>query len=60
MSSMPFKGMHIVILSLVFGVLVWFSVSISDEYQVTVQAPLKIENIPLGKAVSSFIPPRLH
>ena len=32
---------------------------ISDEYQVTVPKSLKIENIPLGKAVSSSIPPTI-
>ena len=56
---MSFKGMPIVILSVVFGVLVWISVAISDEYQVTVQAPLKIVQIPEGKAIKSPVPPTL-
>ncbi len=56
---MSFKGLPIVLLSVVFGVLVWFSVAISDDYQVTVQAPLRIENVPPGKAISSSIPPTL-
>jgi hypothetical protein len=56
---MSFKGMHIVILSVIFGILVWFSVDISEEYQVTVQAPLKIVQIPEGKAIKSAIPPTL-
>ena len=56
---MSFKAWHIVVLSVAFGILVWFSVAISDEYQVTVQAPLRIENVPPGKAISSSIPPTL-
>lgn len=56
---MSFKGIHVVILSVLFGILVWFSVTISDEYQVTVQAPLRIEQIPPGEAISSLIPPTL-
>ena len=54
---MSFKGMHVVILSALFGILVWFSVAISDEYQVTVRAPLRIDQVPAGRAVSSSIPP---
>lgn len=54
---MSFKGMHVVILSVLFGILVWFSVAISDEYQVTVQAPLRIDQVPTGRAISSSIPP---
>ncbi len=56
---MSMKNFYIVVLSLAFGVLVWLSVAISDEYQVTVQAPLKIENIPPGMAISTSVPPTI-
>jgi hypothetical protein len=50
------KKFHIVAAAVLFGTLVWLSVSMRDEYQVTVHAPLVIENIPAGWAIKTPVP----
>jgi hypothetical protein len=50
------RTLHIALASTIFGALVWLSVSLSEEYQVTVQAPLTIQGIPPGSAISTPVP----
>lgn len=57
---MKLKGSHIILLSVVFGVLVWFSVAMSDQYHLVVWAPLSIESVPAGKSVRTSVPPTLE
>lgn len=44
----------------VFGAIVWLSVSLREQYQVTVQAPLAIEEIPSGWAIRTPLPPAVQ
>jgi YbbR domain-containing protein len=44
----------------IFGVLVWFSVAMSEQYQVPVTVPLELEGIPAGKAIRTAVPPALQ
>ncbi len=56
---MPPRGIHIILASVVFGILVWFSVVMSDQYQVSVTVPLEIDAIPEGRAIRTPVPPSL-
>jgi len=50
------QNIHIVLAAALFGALVWLSVSLSDEYQVTLTAPLGIQGIPSGSAIRTPVP----
>jgi len=50
------KRIPIVMAAALFGILVWLSVNLRDEYQVTVTAPLTIQDIPDGWALGSPLP----
>jgi YbbR domain-containing protein len=50
------KNIHILIATTVFAFLLWWSVSMSEEYQVQVSAPLVIEGLPPGKALTHPLP----
>jgi YbbR domain-containing protein len=54
------KRIHIVIVSAVFGILVWISVSMSEQYQIAVSVPISIDNIPEGKSIRTPVPQALH
>jgi hypothetical protein len=50
------RNLHIVIIAALFGVMAWASVSLRDQYVVTVTAPFVLENVPEGWAVRSPLP----
>ncbi len=50
------RNIHIIMVTTLFAILVWFSVSMSERYQVHVSAPLVIQSLPPGKAISSKLP----
>jgi hypothetical protein len=50
------RNLHIVIIAALFGVMAWASVSLRDQYVVTVAAPFILEDIPDGWAVRSPLP----
>lgn len=50
---------HIVIASIVFAILMWFSINMGYEYTVTKQIPIAIENIADGKALKYPLPKRI-
>ncbi|RPH36067.1 YbbR-like domain-containing protein [bacterium] len=54
------KRLHIVIVSAVFGVLVWISVSMSEQYQIAVSVPISIDNVPEGKSIRTPVPQALQ
>ncbi len=54
------KRLHIIIVSAVFGILVWISVSMSEQYQVTVPVPIYIDNIPEGRSIRTPVPQALQ
>lgn len=58
--SAPLRTFLLAFMSVAFGTLVWFAVSMSDEYQVVTSAPLHLEGIPAGKAVRTPVPPSIE
>jgi hypothetical protein len=48
---------HIFAAAVVFGILVWLSVTLREQYQITVTVPLRLEGIPRGFAVRTQVPP---
>lgn len=58
------KKTHVIVASIFLSVLVWLSVSMNNEYSISVKVPLRISNIPdelaLGNPVPSTILVRVH
>jgi hypothetical protein len=50
------RNLHIISASALFGILVWLSVALQEEYTVTVTAPFSVEGVPAARALSSPIP----
>ncbi len=53
---MKFKEFNIVLATILFATLVWFSVSMTERYQIVVSAPLVISGLPPGQAIASPLP----
>ena len=51
---------HIIIVSAIFGILIWVSVSMSEQYQIAVSVPFSIDNIPEGKSIRTPVPQALQ
>ncbi len=49
-------NVHIILATTLFALLLWFSVSMTDQYQIQVTAPLVVRGIPVGKAISNPLP----
>jgi hypothetical protein len=47
---------RILVAATIFGILVWLSVAMREQYTITVTAPVTIENIPEGWSVSTPVP----
>jgi YbbR domain-containing protein len=54
------KRIHIVIISAVFGILVWISVSMSEQYQINVSVPISIDSVPEGRSIKTPVPQSLQ
>ncbi|MEW6511311.1 MAG: hypothetical protein AB1428_10160 [Bacteroidota bacterium] len=54
------RNIHILIIAGLFGILTWVSVSLREQYVVTVSVPLLLEDIPDGYAVKSPLPRELQ
>ncbi len=54
------KRIHIILATTLFAILLWGSINMSYQYQVTSAAPLVIENIPSGSAIKTSIPRELQ
>ena len=54
------KRIHIIVASAIFGVLVWISVSMSEQYQIAVSVPISIDNVPEGKSIRTPVPQALQ
>lgn len=50
------RNVYIILATTLFAIMLWFSVSLSEHYQIHVTAPLVIESLPPGKAISSKLP----
>ena len=53
------KNLHIVIISFLFSVILWISISLSSDYYTTFEIPLKLTNFPPGYATGSPLPGRI-
>ncbi len=54
------RRIHIIAASLIFGILLWISAVMRDQFQTTVSVPLSIDDIPEGWAVRTPVPRVLH
>ncbi|HKB87693.1 MAG TPA: hypothetical protein VKD08_16060 [Ignavibacteriaceae bacterium] len=50
------KNLHIVLLSVIFSIILWISISLSNDYYATVNVPVKLVNFPMGYSTASAIP----
>ncbi len=50
------KKSHAIIASVVLSILVWLSVSMNNQYSVTVRIPFKVSDIPAGLSLANPIP----
>ena len=50
------RSLHIVTIAAFFGVMAWASVSLREQYVVTVATPFALENVPDGWAIRSPLP----
>jgi hypothetical protein len=50
------KNLHIILLSVVFSIILWISISLSNDYYATVTVPIKLVNFPTGYSTASDIP----
>ncbi len=50
------KNLHIVILSVIFSIILWISISLSNDYYATVNVPVKLVNFPTGYSTATKIP----
>lgn len=54
--GMKFHNVHILLATTLFAGLLWFSVSLSDQYQIYVHAPIVVRGLPAGKAIANPLP----
>jgi hypothetical protein len=50
------KNLHIIIISTLFSIIIWVSISLSNDYFTTLRVPIKIINIPESNGIASSIP----
>src|SRR5512146_1131847 len=53
------KNLHIIVLSVIFSVILWISISLSNDYYATVNVPVKLVNFPAGYSTASSIPDQI-
>jgi hypothetical protein len=54
------RRFHIVIAVILFGILLWLSVTLRESYQITLSVPVILEDIPTMTAVRTPVPRALH
>lgn len=54
------KNLHIIIISTIFSVVIWVSISLSNEYFTTIRLPINIINVPSGYGVASQLPEHIN
>ncbi len=50
------RNLHIVLAAAAFGVLIWLTVSLREQFQISVTVPIVVDNIPDGFAVRTPVP----
>ena len=53
------KKINIIIVSLIFSVLLWVSISLSNDYYTTIKVNLKVIDLPYGYTTASKFPPNI-
>lgn len=54
------RRFHIVITTLLIGTFLWLSVTLREQFNVTVEAPLTVEDVPEGMAIKTAVPRQIH
>ena len=50
------KNLHIVVVSIIFSIILWISISLSNDFYATVNVPIKLVNFPTGYSTATKIP----
>jgi YbbR domain-containing protein len=50
------KNLHVIIISFIFSVILWVSISLSNDYYATIEVPVKLTDFPSGYSTGSNIP----
>jgi hypothetical protein len=53
------KNLHIIVLSVFFSIILWISISLSNDYYATVNVPVKLVNFPAGYSTASSTPDQI-
>ena len=53
------KNLHIIIIAFLFSVILWVSISLSNDYYATFEIPLKLVNFPSGFATGTPLPEKV-
>ena len=53
-------NLPIIIAAFILSIVIWFSISLSDQFYVTISLPLKIVNIPTGNSIGNKIPETIN
>jgi len=53
------KNLHIIIIAFLFSVILWVSISLSNDYYATFEIPLKLVNFPTGYATGTPLPEKV-
>lgn len=54
------RRIHIIITTLLIGTLLWLSVTLREQFNVTVDAPLTVEDVPEGMAIKTAVPRQIR
>lgn len=53
------KNLHIIIISIFFSFLLWGSISLSKDYYITIEVPLRIVDFPVGYSSATKLPEKI-
>ena len=53
------KNLHIVIISFIFSIILWVSISLSNDYYATFNIPIKLADIPQGYGTGTPLPEKI-
>jgi YbbR domain-containing protein len=53
------KNLHIIFISFLFSIILWVSISLSNEYYTTIEVPVKIIDFPSGYSSGSSMPEKI-
>ncbi len=53
------KNFHIIIISFIFSIIIWVSISLSNDYYATFEFPVKLTDFPPGYTTGAKFPPKI-